>query len=71
MLAKFEYWCSVCDHKIVASNNPTTGKFFQVYGCGSMKGGYGAILLAVCPDCSPVDCLKEVNAENITWLKND
>lgn len=51
-----EFWCSVCDGKIVRSNDKSTGQFYAVHGdvWNAKKQDtdkYVMVIFAVCPDC--------------------
>lgn len=63
-MKKHEFWCEVCDGKIVDSTKPETGKFYSVSGClwsapDEFNGDYKSVLFAVCPDCDPMNALCE------------
>lgn len=51
------FWCSVCDHNQVDSNNKETGKFFVAHGHAfnaeskEYDGDYHGVMFAVCPNC--------------------
>jgi hypothetical protein len=61
-----EYWCHFCDARVVNSEKPETGMFFQAFGhqyLGKEKpdGDYHSVLFAVCHECLPNlgDLMKE------------
>jgi hypothetical protein len=80
MAAKTVFWCHVCDHNQVHSNDTKTGKFYQVFGhqyLPAMKvvngkyemqpqgsGDYHSIVFAVCNECNLLDSLREINLED-------
>lgn len=80
MLRATEFWCSVCDHNIVNSSKPETGKFYSVRGHQRSKtivsgqsvivetdGEYTEVFFAICPDCKLEDALikwKELSHES-------
>lgn len=58
-----EHWCTVCDNKVVNSEDPSTGKWYVVAGHewsgqGEFKGDYKMVLFAVCPDCDIQEYIK-------------
>lgn len=54
-----KFWCRECDLHIVDSENPTTGKFFVMFGSAYNKetkeydGEYTGVMYAICSHCRP------------------
>ena len=54
-----EYWCAKCDYYVVDSQNPNSGKFFQMSGCirkhsfdkKDTTGEWETVLFALCNSC--------------------
>ena len=58
-LVRQEYWCEKCDGNVVDSDNPDSGKFFQVSGCirkltfkeKEDTGDWETVIFALCKSC--------------------
>lgn len=58
---KLEHWCADCDSRIVKSDDPSTGTFYQVFGhqwrgieeerMVDGSGDYHSVIFALCSDC--------------------
>lgn len=52
-----QYWCNVCDHNIVDSENPLTGHYYVQIGHAwnskskNYDGDYTGVMFALCYEC--------------------
>ena len=60
-----EYWCSVCDQAVVATNRRESGKVYSIFG-DTKDNDYVRIFFAVCPDCELEDAVHVVSAAPVT-----
>ena len=50
---KLEYWCRVCDSKVINAQDPESGDWFQVFGhvWPGTNVEYTSVIFAVCKQC--------------------